>query len=360
MKERENKGSKLKKVVLIVAGVVVVGLCVDAMTPSKTEETAQLGVTTSTSPTEINESVSTFIEATEEPTIIPAPTTETYYASMYHVGTDMPAGEYILFADNGYGYFEVAKDATGKVESIIANNNFTYNTIVTVKKGQYLQMNSAYAVPFSKVASLDTSKSGMFKVGVHISAGKYKIVADGNYGYVEICKDSSHDLNSISSNDNFDGTKYIEVKNGQYVLLSNAHFTNETDSTNIPSDSKSTMTNKEFTDTINSVASNSNSDSLKWYAHYFEEDNLIALIATLELGDHDINDMRRLNEIDQSYWNNLKSDLQNTFDEMKKLKETHKITANLGLAVQCKEEDVYLELESGIYEDNVLNTNGVR
>jgi hypothetical protein len=41
-------------------------------------------------------------------------------------------------------------------------------------------------------------------------------------GYYETDKDSLHGINSIIANDNFEGTIYVTVKNGQYFKLSNA------------------------------------------------------------------------------------------------------------------------------------------
>jgi ABC-type Fe3+-hydroxamate transport system substrate-binding protein len=64
-------------------------------------------------------------------------------------------------------------------------------------------------------------KAGMYKVGVDVQPGEYKIIADGQ-GYVEVAKDSSHSLYSIISNDNFEGEKYITIKVGQYIKLNNA------------------------------------------------------------------------------------------------------------------------------------------
>ena len=145
------------------------------------------------------------------------------YEGTYKVGTDIPAGEYVLFSTMG-GYFSVSSDSTGSFSSIIFNDNFDYNTIVTVSDGQYLDIKRSYAVPIGQQGyTLKTTGEGMFKVGLHIPAGEYKIVADGD-GYVEVSSDSTHDLNSIVTNDNFTGEKYITVSDGQYLKLSRAHI----------------------------------------------------------------------------------------------------------------------------------------
>ena len=167
-------------------------------------------------------------QPTQEPTPEPTPEIATYSAGTYKIGTDMPAGEYVLFVDGFSGYFSINKNSDGDLDNIIANDNFITNTIITVKKGQYLQLNGAYAVPIKQAKELDTTKEGMFKVGTHLKAGEYKIEVDKNstagYGYVEVSTDSTHTLDSVKTNDNFQGTKYITVKKGQYLKLSGAHI----------------------------------------------------------------------------------------------------------------------------------------
>lgn len=65
---------------------------------------------------------------------------------MYKVGTDIPAGEYIIFSDNSMSYVEVAKDSEGTVESIITNDNFEGEKYITVEDGQYLKLSAAKIV----------------------------------------------------------------------------------------------------------------------------------------------------------------------------------------------------------------------
>lgn len=236
---------KLKTILIVLAVIVVIGIIgssseednnsapttspVATEQPTtapetSTESTQEPTVEPTTEPT-----VEPTVEPTEEPT--PEPTEEPktiYESSTYKVGTDIPAGEYVIFADGYMGYAEVSKDSTGELDSIIANENFDYNTIFTLKEGQYFKMTGAYAMPIEQVTELDTTKGGMFKVGVHLPAGEYKIEVDEDsfigYGYVEVAKKSTHNLNDIVSNDNFEGSKYITVKNGQYLKLSSAHI----------------------------------------------------------------------------------------------------------------------------------------
>ncbi|MBQ1847431.1 MAG: hypothetical protein II135_05440 [Clostridia bacterium] len=147
-----------------------------------------------------------------------------YREGQYKVGKDIPAGEYVLFVTNsGYmGYFSVSSDANGN--NIIFNDNFDYNSIITIKDGQYLELSRCYAIDIDFVPTIDKSKGTMFKVGLHIPAGEYKIAAsDSQYmGYYCIYESSLQ--NKIISNDNFNGSRYITVKNGQYLKLSRSKF----------------------------------------------------------------------------------------------------------------------------------------
>ena len=146
-------------------------------------------------------------------------------AGSYKVGQDIPAGEYIVISSN-LGYVEVTKDSSGTLDSIIMNDNIQGNTIITVKDGQYVNLKSADMYAFDKAPSLKPEdgiyKDGMYKVGVHIPAGEYKVVPDSNMGYVEVDKDSFGSLGSIITNDNLQAEKYITVQDGQYLKIKNA------------------------------------------------------------------------------------------------------------------------------------------
>lgn len=146
-----------------------------------------------------------------------------YSSGMYKVGSDLPAGEYVLI---GSGYFSVNSDSSGTLSSIIANDNFVNNSIISVSDGQYLTVKNAVFYNISLNPDVSTSGEGMFKVGVHIPAGEYKLIATSSSGYCEVSSSSSHNLSAIVSNDNFTGEKYISVKNGQYLKLRNCKINN--------------------------------------------------------------------------------------------------------------------------------------
>jgi len=146
-------------------------------------------------------------------------------AGMYKVGSDLSAGEYVLIS-NGSSYFQVSKDSTGALDSIVCNDTFTNRSYVTINAGQYFEFKNCSAYPTAQAPTVDTSSgvlnAGMYIVGKDFSAGEYKVEVDGANGYFEVDKDSLHSINSISANDMFTGSKYVTVKTGQYIKLNNA------------------------------------------------------------------------------------------------------------------------------------------
>lgn len=157
---------------------------------------------------------------TEAPTEAPTETPNVYPESTYKVGQDMPAGEYVVFATSEYGgYYSVNRDSSGDLDSIISNNNFDYCDIVTVSNGQYFELSMAQAVPAAD-AQIDTSGDGTFRVGYEITAGEFKLQSTSEYGGYYAVYDSSYPDAEIVTNDNFEGTTYVTVSEGQYLKLS--------------------------------------------------------------------------------------------------------------------------------------------
>ncbi|WP_291568904.1 MULTISPECIES: hypothetical protein [unclassified Clostridium] len=82
-----------------------------------------------------------------------------------------------------------------------------------------LNISDVEMYPFDKAPSLKPEdrvyKDGMYKVGVHIPAGEYKVVPSNDMAYIEVIKDSTGILDSIITNDNLDAEKYITIEDGQ-------------------------------------------------------------------------------------------------------------------------------------------------
>ncbi len=149
-----------------------------------------------------------------------------YYEGQYRVGSDIAAGEYVLLSSSDYeGYFEISSDANGR--SIIANDLFETNSIITVRYGEYLKLSRCIAVnstDFYASYTIRTDRDGtMLKVGYDLMPGTYKLIAaSGTSGYYCIYNDSRQ--TDIVDNDLFKNSAWVTVKSGQYIVLSRCHI----------------------------------------------------------------------------------------------------------------------------------------
>lgn len=89
-----------------------------------------------------------------------------------------------------------------------------------------LNISDAEMYAFDKVPSLKSEdgvyKDGMYKVGLHIPVGEYKVASSNDMTYIEVTKDSIEILDSIITNNNLDAEKYITVEDGRYLKIHNA------------------------------------------------------------------------------------------------------------------------------------------
>ncbi|MFT4413769.1 hypothetical protein ACLM5H_07915 [Fredinandcohnia humi] len=144
----------------------------------------------------------------------------------YKVGTDVPAGEYVVFS-SGMAYIENAKDSTGQLESIIFNDNLPSDShsYVTLNDGEYFKLQGAEMYPVDKAPSVvpenGVYEDGMYKVGKDIPAGEYKVILNSasGMGYLEVSTNSRHQIDGIVTNENVTADMYITVKDGQYLTL---------------------------------------------------------------------------------------------------------------------------------------------
>lgn len=162
----------------------------------------------------IEETAPTTVEVTEPPI-------QYYGSGTYKVGEDIPAGEYIVLSNTGDGgYYSVNADPNG--DDILFNDSFDYNGIITISDGEYLELSRSCIYNLDEWLtqnSIPLDKSGiMLKVGVMLPPGEYKLLADNNDGgYYCIYSDSRQ--SDIIANDNFEGQSYVNVSDGQYLVL---------------------------------------------------------------------------------------------------------------------------------------------
>ncbi|MGI5338384.1 hypothetical protein ACQEVS_13765 [Streptomyces sp. CA-181903] len=140
----------------------------------------------------------------------------------FQVGSDVKPGTYRSVGNKSSGncYWERAKDSKGEPDSIIANDNVTGSSYVTIKaddkifksqgcKGWELVPAKADGAP--KTTSV--SGNGMYRVGADIAPGTYRSTgnkADGNC-YWERAKDALHGVDSIAANENVTGNGLVTI-----------------------------------------------------------------------------------------------------------------------------------------------------
>jgi len=137
----------------------------------------------------------------------------------YKVGTDIPAGIYLLLAESNTAYFKISP--ASDPNDIQANDIFPTFSYVTVKNGEYLTLVSCHAVDGNEYTPKAASKfpigDGMYNVGRDIAAGEYLLTATSANAYYKISPDARHD--EIYANDIFSSNTYIRVSKGQFLTL---------------------------------------------------------------------------------------------------------------------------------------------
>jgi hypothetical protein len=138
----------------------------------------------------------------------------------FQVGTDVEPGTYRTTGNSdGMCYWERAKDASGELDSLLANDNVSGTGYVTVKPTDKIFKSSGCgdweAVdPRAKGSPAATmaGDGGMFRVGADIAPGTYQSTGNTDDScYWERAKDAEHSIDSIIANDNVSGTAVVRI-----------------------------------------------------------------------------------------------------------------------------------------------------
>ncbi|NEY36410.1 hypothetical protein GTU99_30355 [Streptomyces sp. PRKS01-65] len=137
----------------------------------------------------------------------------------FQVGADVKPGTYRTTGNDGMCYWERAKDASGELDSLLANDNVSGTGYVTVKPTDKIFKSSGCgdweAVdPQAKgsPAAAMAGDGGMFRVGADIAPGTYKSTGNTDDScYWERAKDAEHSIDSIIANDNVSGTAVVRI-----------------------------------------------------------------------------------------------------------------------------------------------------
>ncbi|MDA5278998.1 hypothetical protein [Streptomyces sp. Isolate_45] len=141
----------------------------------------------------------------------------------FQVPGDVKPGTYRTTGNKDLGcYWERAKDSNAELESIIANDNVTGASYVTIeatdkifkssgcKDWEAVDPKAAGAAPKTEFSG----EGGMYKVGSDIAPGTYKStgLAEGAAGcYWERSKSADHELDSIIANENPEGPAVVTI-----------------------------------------------------------------------------------------------------------------------------------------------------
>lgn len=194
---------------VIAVGAVACGPAEDAESPSGSKSTASAAAP----------SPATTKQKEKKPSSEPAAKAAFEGSGTFEVGSDLQPGTYLTTGnDDGMCYWERAKDAKGDMDSILANDNVTGSSYVTIAKADKIfkttDCKDWFAVTGRKAGTPKTAMSGdgMYKIGDDIQPGTYKSTgnADGAC-YWERSKDALHGLESITANDNATGTAIVTV-----------------------------------------------------------------------------------------------------------------------------------------------------
>ncbi|MCD9875537.1 hypothetical protein [Streptomyces guryensis] len=138
----------------------------------------------------------------------------------FQVGSDVKPGTYRTTGNtDGMCYWERAKDAKGETDSILANDNVSGTSYVTVKATDKLfksngckDWEAVDAKAKSTPAARMAGDGGMFRVGSDIAPGTYRSTGNKDDScYWERAKDADHSLRSVIANNNVTGTAVVTI-----------------------------------------------------------------------------------------------------------------------------------------------------
>ncbi|WP_330305099.1 MULTISPECIES: hypothetical protein [unclassified Streptomyces] len=141
----------------------------------------------------------------------------------FQVGTDIKPGTYRTTGNtDDMCYWERAKDASGEVDSLLANDNVSGTSYVTIKASDKLFKSSGCkdweavdAKASGSPASQIKGNGGMYRVGADIAPGTYKSTGNTDDScYWERDKDATHSMDSIVANNNVTGTAVVTISAG--------------------------------------------------------------------------------------------------------------------------------------------------
>jgi hypothetical protein len=211
----KKKHSVLKTVLIFLGAIIVIAVIANiADGGSDSSSSPETAVSTTTS-TESRETA-TAPEKKSSPQYIKA--------GMYKVGSELPAGEYIIEATGTPAYYQVSSDSSGEFESIIVNDTFDKGVFgyIILQNGDYIKLEQGRMVAAAELTlqpKLDAIPPSTYKVGKDIPAGEYKLTPTSEIAYWERSKNPRDSINGIIANDVLTESAYVTVRDGEYFKI---------------------------------------------------------------------------------------------------------------------------------------------
>lgn len=184
-----------------------------------------------TKPVETTASVVTTTQVTTEPAGVQPVASE----GAYKVGIDVPAGDYIFYSDKYMGSSNSRWDYGGDIElrSSTASDAdiLEYTSVGTwafmhLTDGQYIKISGCSMYPADYTEKIDKTFEGMYRVGIDIPAGEYKVSPDEDAIYATLSVYSSNDPVNRDTLDfqSVESSAYVTVQDGNYLFLEDCHI----------------------------------------------------------------------------------------------------------------------------------------
>lgn len=152
---------------------------------------------------------------------------------VFKCGSDFEPGDYyIMSIYMAEAMFDVSNDPNG-----FTWTDYRMMRKISVDNGQYVNLpTGAIMVNVTEVDENDWGKYGVFLVGKDLPEGEYKVVSisdeycsdlnniAGIFGAYQIC-DNDPTSEPVACSPLFNNQTYISLKNGQYIIINNAHLT---------------------------------------------------------------------------------------------------------------------------------------
>lgn len=158
------------------------------------------------------------------------------HSGTYKVGKEVLPGEYKVFIDSekSYGELRAYNDVDDlnndyidrEIDLYSSDDSFSY---ITLLENEFVTLENCYMIHESKITNHNNKwfESGLYKVGLDISAGEYKFICSNDtiYGGINIYNDLDEIHDDIPSRTiDVDYISFIKLNEGEYVKVDDCKF----------------------------------------------------------------------------------------------------------------------------------------